>query len=277
MTVKELLAEVSALGFSEPLSLNVQTVSAINRAQRRMFSDRRITGEYSFSQLAKIPLRRISILRHNPGGNEQIALSGDALSVFAHGKGTLTVRTGTHEKTFDFNAKSTRISTLLDGSATVELGGSGANYYTDLVTYRGECEEDEIHDGSPTVKYSARALVSDFHSFVGAPTDGEGQPLVGASLLTDTLRVPYNYEGSICFCYLRAPSEITVADFERRINIPEDCKEALALLVASYVYLGCDAALAEKYSELYREAVAKAPSPCRVSYGSAYRDTNGWA
>lgn len=278
MTVKELLAEVCALGFGEAVYLNVQTASAINRSLRRIFSDRKITREHSFEVYGKIPASRISHILHKAGECESRTVNGDAFSITAHGNGTLTVVQNGTEELIGFRGKSTRITRRLSGSATLLFGGDEANYYTDLVTFKGELSiSDGIHDGSPEIKYSAKDMLPDFHSFVGTPTNGEGTPLLRIRLVGDSILVPYDYSGRISFLYLSAPAEITVADEDAELDIPEECKEALPLLVASYVYLGCDPHLAEKYSELYREAVTRAPEPRGISYRSSYRITDGWA
>ena len=278
MTVKELLSEVSALGFGTELGSSLVFISALNRSLRRLFGERRVMGEHSFYATSKSPVTYYSHLSHVGGKRERFPISGDAFSVYAHGCGTLTVFINGKESIFGFDGQSVRIVGMLGGSGEIELSGAGSSYLTDLVSYSDVASPaEQIHDGSPIVKYRARDMVCDFHSFLGVPTDKEGMPIPGVGTVGDTVYVPMDHTGRIFFRYLRAPIPVTGADMDRELELPPDCEEALALLVASYVYLESDKALAEKYGEQYREAMSRAPMPAAISYGTAYRDTNGWA
>jgi len=278
VTVKELISEVTALGFCDPLSINFATVSAINRAQRQIFIDRRVMGVHTFSVYPKIPVCRIPFIQCKAGDVTRRTVSGEVFSLVAHGTGTVKVITAEGEKLFDHSGKAVRIVGKLCGCGTIELRGNEGAYYTSLVTYdQPSSAESDIHDGSLSVKYSAHDLVSDFHSFVGQPKSDTGYPLSEISIVGSTLIVPYNYSGDISFKYLRAPREVSVVDEEDELDIPEDCKGAIALLVAYYVFLGSDPTLAEKYRELYREAMNRAPVPPEKFYGTGYRNTDGWA
>ena len=278
MTVKELLSEVSALGFGAELGSSLAFISALNRSLRRLFGERRVSGEHSFYAVAKTPITYYSHLAHTGGKQERFPIIGDAFSVYAHGTGTLTVFANGKESIFGFDGENVRIVGMLWGSGEIEISGTSSCYLTDLVSYNGIASpSDPIHDGSPSVKYRATDLVCDFHSFLGVPTDSHGMPIPGVGTVRDTIYVPSDHTGRICFRYLRAPIPVTGADMDRELELPPDCEEALALLVASYVHLESDKALAEKYGEQYREAMARAPKPDSISYGTLYRDTNGWA
>lgn len=278
MTAKELLTEVSSLGFGHELSANMSFICATNRSLRRIFGERQIMGEHTFFARSQKPLNRFSYLAHNGGEPEVLTVLGDVFSAFAHGNGYITVSAGDAEQVYSFNGSSVRIIGELYGKSTVKLCGTSKSYFTDFVTYEGiSAETDEIPDGSSTVKYSASDMVSDLHSLIGVPTDGSGHPLPQIGIVSNTLYVPSCYTGNISFRYLKKAPTVTGADLDDELDIPEDCKEALALLIASYVYLDKDPKLAEHYGELYREAMSRSPKPTPITYSSGYRDTNGWA
>ena len=277
MTANELLAEVSSLGFCSELSANVGFISALNRSLRRIFCERQVMGEHTFFAYERKPVTYRSHLCHRGGAEESVSLLGEVFSVYAHGSGYITVSDKNGEKIYSFGGTRVRIIGKICGDATLKLCGTESYYLTDLASYKEPLGENEIHDGSGTVKYCASKMVSDLHSIVGTPTDGLGTPLPEIAVIADILYVPADYTGKISFRYLKSPRVFTGADLDEEIDIPEDCFEALSLLVASYALLEVDPKLASHYGELYREAMARAPKPRGITYGLSYRDTNGWA
>lgn len=277
MTANELLLEIASLGFCSELSANAGFISALNRSLKRIFGERRVMCEHTFFAYERKPVTYRSHISHKGGAEETVSVRGGVFSVYAHGSGYITVLDDDGERIYGFDGTRVRIFGKIRGGGTVKLGGSSPYYLTDLVTYKEPCSDGEIHDGSPTVKYCASKMVPDLLSIVGTPTDGLGRPLSEIGVVSDTLFVPADYTGRISFLYLKNPRTFTGADLDEEIGAPEDCKEALALLVASYLLLDTDPKLASHYGELYREAMARAPKPRGITYGIGYRDTSGWA
>ncbi len=279
MTAKELLAEVSALGFDAPLSSNVAFISALNRSLRRIYGERRVTGTHSFFAIGRVPVIRYPYLRHASNGNETYRVAGNVFSCYAYGNGTLYVYSEDNAPdAYSFNGDGVRLVGKLGKGAYIKLTGVYSCYYTDFACYDDVNEINEnIPDGSPTVKYDPRKLVGDFHSFIGSPTNDDGEPLHFIDCAGGILSVPAEYTGRISFRYLRLPPSVTSADMDLELELPEGCVEPLSLLVASYLYLDGDPKLAQHYADLYREAMERAPRPSGITYGYGYRDTNGWA
>jgi hypothetical protein len=278
VTAKELLAEVSALGFDAPLKADVAFITALNRSLSYIFKDRRYLGEHSFRALARQPVVRYPYVKFIGNSADALPLSGKVFSCYTHGSGSFTVKSDDRPPyTYSFYGETSRIIGELGTNSRLILSGYGTYYLTDLVTYDDVSKKtDLVPDGSPTLKINVSEKVPDFASFVGSPTNGSA-PIEGAGVMGSTLYLPSTYTGTVCFRYRRKPPKVTSADMEVELDLPEDCDELLGLLVASFLYLDTNPELAERYSKLYKEAAERAPLTDKIVYSNEYLVKDGWA
>lgn len=281
MTLRELLGELSALGFDGEIGLTPHVIHSLNRSLRRIFADRQITGEYSFLADGERPILRLPVLTHGCGRTEELPLSGAVYSFFVTGRGSFTLLSsvGVYRKeSFDTEGKR-YFGTLPDGGAILRLEGEYSFSVYRIVTYgmaRG-VEGEEIPDGSPTRVLKMRDAVPDFLAFCDQAHDGVGRVLTGVTLRDGTVSYPESYTGEITVRYRRLPPYISGAELDTELPLREDCLTVLPLLWASYVLIDESPELAEYYERLYKEYTERDRGFADRSYNSGYRDTNGWA
>ena len=119
--------------------------------------------------------------------------------------------------------------------------------------------------------------VSDFLSFSRLPEDGEGRLISDAKISGGRLILPADFEGEIKIYYNRRPKDITSADENERIDVPEEIAHLPALLTASYLWLEDEPERASYYLGLYRDGMAKAKQLTRPTVVVPFNDVLGWA
>lgn len=279
MTLKELVREVSALGFDGSIAVDNLLITSLNRSLWQIYSERSVTGRITLSVTGSTPLTRLPRLEHKMGESLALSLIGRAYSFYVSGMGEFTVRDGANVKKREFSGTRVRFSGFLDNEGSITFGGEYAYSVTDLVTY-GEVRSpyaDDIPDGSAEVYISLRDAVPDFLSFIGRPTDHNGDELEDVRLEDGYIIVKSSYSGQINLTYRRSPLPVTEEDGENEIDIPKEYSMLLSPLVASYVYLDSDPEKAQYYREVYR-----AMSESERTYGGTrstakYIITDGWA
>ena len=279
MTAKELLAEVSSLGFDAPLKADVAFITALNRSLCYIFKDRRYIGEHSFVTVARVPAVRYPYVRSVSQKAKSLPVRGNVFSCYTHGKGSFAVESDSRPRQiYSFLGETSRIVGELGRNARIILSGDFSYYLTDLVSYDDIVRSlDDVPDGSPTLKLDVCKTVDDFGTFFGSPTNEDGVPIEGAGGMGSILYLPATYTGRVCFKYRKKPPTVTSADMDVELDLPEECAELLGLLVASFLYLDSSPALAEHYLKLYKEAVERAPLPERIAYSRSYNVKDGWA
>ena len=61
MTLRELIGEVSALGFDGALVADTAFITSLNRSVRQIYGERKITDEYSFLAVGERPVIRSEV------------------------------------------------------------------------------------------------------------------------------------------------------------------------------------------------------------------------
>lgn len=280
MTLRELIGDVSSLGFGERLTADNIFITALNRSLRQIYGERKITDEYSFLAVGEQPLLRVPVLKHSCGERETLPLVGRVYSFYVSGTGSFTISgKGGHVRTENFSSQRMRYFGRMPEGATVTFFGELSFTVYSLVTYsnyRGDGSED-IPDGNTIKRRKMQSEVVNFLSFSGPATDADGKILDEVKLDGGFIYYPEDYTGQIRVRYTCSPRPVTEEDMDKEIDVPVSHSAYLALLVASYIYLDTDVTLAEHYGRLYRECTDRERAHESVSVGSYRYDTNGWA
>ncbi|MBO5907172.1 MAG: hypothetical protein J6Q85_03365 [Clostridia bacterium] len=279
MILRDLISEVSSLGFDGVVECDTLFLTALRRSLYKIFTDKKITSEIVLHKSKE----RISdfrpILRYNGEDEISLPLRGRAVSFYTSGKGTYTIIHGSRSDSYGFLGSSSRHAHRLNSTdGKIVFSGSGAytvsSFSVFLDAYSSDCD---IPDGKRRQKYDIRAQREDFFSFASFPTDDEGRPLEAVTLGSGCIYVDAEYEGDIYIRYTKLPRVTMEDSLDSEVDIPREYEHLLAVLVASHVFVDSNSALAEHYGELYSSMANEIlPEP---SYGrrSPYNDTNGWA
>ena len=279
MTVKELLSEVSALGYDGALECDEAFLCALERSKRQLFAQRCVTGVLVIPSRVCKPLGRVPIYRHPSGERAIFPLTGVCYSFFVSGEGRYTVVDGDNKVTRSFNAVRERHKGFLSSGGSIVFEGKYAFTVTDLVSFGSRFSDnvEDIPDGGRKRLLDMTEFVGDFHSFVNYPTDSSGKRITDAVLDGSRISIPTDFEKDVYIVYKRTPKRNFAEAPDAQIDIPAGCEHLLALLVASYVYVDSYPELAELYGKRYKEA-AEEENKSRVSVpDTSYRDTDGWA
>jgi hypothetical protein len=278
MTLKELMLEVSALGFDSSSESEHTVLLAANRALRELFLTAGALGSFSFYARKSAPDTFIKEITFRGGEKITLPLSGRAFSMTVSGKGRYSVTDSVGKSSEGFDTHGALIRGFLHGDATLTLEGECSFIVSGLATY-SEVYSDSIEDipsGEGVRIYNLRELIRDFHSPTALPTDSDGREIRGSSIADGRLTLPAEYSGTVRLIYRRLPRKISSED-DSDIDLSEEYSHLLPLLVASYVWLDREPELAAHYRERYTEEAKRLKSESRLSLGSLYNNTNRWA
>lgn len=279
MNLKELTKEVLALGFDEGGEVTDAFYSCANRALRLIYT------EYPSERMQKSyiakprPTSTVALLRHSGGEENKIAVNGRALSFTVSGEGEALLRDGSGERSLKFNSPYQKVRELIDGKGEIIFKGDFCYTVSDFAVF-SELSGSRTED-IPILSEERAVLMddmtSDFLSFSRLPEDASGNLISEAKISGGTLILPASFEGEIRIYYNRRPKEITGADEDERIDVPEEIAHLTALLTASYLWLEDEPERASYYLGLYREAMARVKALTGPTRGAAFTDVLRWA
>ena len=279
MTVREVLSEVSALGYDGELECDEAFLSALERSKRRLFAERGVSATVVIPPYAVPPLSCIPLYRHPSGERAIFPLSGVSYSFYVSGIGSYTVLDGSSRTTREFNTVRERCAGYLSEDGSIIFEGRYAFTVTDLVCYGSAFGDSisDIPDGTAVRRLDLRTLVPDFHSFATPAKDSFGRVIQGVRLEEVYALIPSDITEDVYVTYYRTPKKSYLEMPDAEVDLPAGCEHLLALLVASYVYVDSYPDKAQLYGEMYREASSEEKNRrVRIS-DTVYRDTNGWA
>lgn len=137
--------------------------------------------------------------------------------------------------------------------------------------------QESADTGEYYVRYDLKENDERFLAFAKIPADERGNPIPGARTLTSLALIPKSYKGYVVFEYKRSAEMVSYSDTERELDVPKECEHLVGLLVAAFLLLDGNEALADYYMNLYREGIAAVKVYNRERLGFDYLDTTGWA
>ena len=278
MTLRELQAEVSALGFDGTVECDALFMTSANRAQGLIFNECCVTADATILAVHPPISKHVDVLIHRGGYDDALPVSGRAYSMYATGSGRIIVSGAGGERIVDFSGEKLHLRGFLSGDGTLTFTGESGYVISSLNVY-GEIfgtEEGDIPDGGALRFYDVRSKIEDFVSFAGPVRDANGSIISNVRLEDGRLVINGEHEGLINIRYRRSPRPIS-GGLDSKVDIPREYESYLAILTASFIFLDYDEEKAKYYMELYREFRSQRRDAPYTGGTAEYRDVNGWA
>ena len=276
MTLNDLRKEVAALGFEYDLSADEGFLGAARRALVTIYNEKEICDTLKIIREPIYPIERIERIAHKAGETVRISAKGVTYSFKVSGDGEFSTYCGLDRSSYSFSGGYSELCGFLLPDTYFEFSGDFDYTVYDLCFYDGVYSEG-IPIFSKEATYKISEIAEDFLGFSSLPTDEYGNEIKGARILDDRLIIPYDYSGTVCLRYRKAPPRISLDSPSEKIPIPKDVEHLPALLTASYIWLDDDAEKAAHYLSLYREGMAAAKVYGARSSSPSYEDVLRWA
>ena len=278
MRLKELLEEVSALGFESEPELTDSFIFSANRALRYIFNE--LVGDHSkmlYFEKPESSLYLNSLLREE--GSEIIFVAvGNAMSFKHLGSGVIEFNGRNTKKTLSFSGTGS-VRTFIENGTKVKFVGDAEYKINDLNVWKGLYESDEkaipLHNEKTAISLSEK--IEGFMTVTRAPEDKNGVPIDGVTVRNDILFLPYGFSGEVNISYKRLPTTLTVDDIDSPVDIPAKYEHLLAMLTAAFVWLDEDPEKSDYYMRLYREEAASVRTRISSRIGEAFYEVTGWS
>ena len=307
MTYKDLTRDVISLCRQSEIGSRRLMVNSVNRALRDLYTRRRIIGKmklYAFGLTPSLYRKQIYV---KGGSSVKLPLVGKAYSMRLCGEGVYRIEDGTKTEIVQFNTdgETKQVRGLINSGGSIYFYGNASFLVFDMAVYSEIFSNllTSLPEGGQSQIFNIRLAKSDFLSFVGPPTDGDGRIISGYRLYDGRLELPASYRGEVNLSYLALPPTVVIendefTEAEQRqaaeekgesyqppeedldlilVDIPEEYTHAVALLAAYYYLNGENPTLAESFKAEY-ERTLTALSKC--GYGeldSSYHLEIGWA
>lgn len=136
--------------------------------------------------------------------------------------------------------------------------------------------DEDVTDESHR-RYDLKKSDERFLAFLSPPRCDQSSPIQGAFTFGTEIFIPKGYTGYVFIEYKRSPEIISYSTADTELDVAKECEHLVGLLVAAYLLLDGNEALADYYMNLYREGIAEVKLYNRRAYNAEYTDTTGWA
>lgn len=279
MTLNELKSDVAALGFESAVEDSTAFVASVNRALGLIYMDRPVSKTIIVHfDSPKISFKK-EFIEHHSGEVITFPLNGKSVSFRTTGEGECTIREGSSGGSYTaFATKNQLTKKRLRQNGSITF--SGDYYYTvsNLAVFDDLTSQNQLDilEYTPRKEALPTDYCKDFRAFAGPPRTADGRVVEEAELRDGRISVPFEYVGDVYLTYYRTPSKVTNPDLNVVIDVTEECAPLLPLLTASFLWLDDDAAKAQYYMTLYRDAIANIKRFSTVRLEGEY-GSNGWA
>lgn len=278
MTLNELQKDVAALGFEGEIAMDELFIGAVNRSLKQIYIERGKEKIMHFN--CQRPKSYTVSKRFTHSGFESEIYKGScrAFSFRSYGKGEMILNDGFGERRYSFDGQNVLTRDFVKGDATFTFIGDFCYTVYNLTLY-SEISSDRVSDISDNFsgyEFNGKEYDKSFLAFTSYPRDEMGYVILNATIDGEYLRISSDYEGIAKISYKYAPSQITLDDAEKTVEVPKECEHLLPLLVASYVWLDDDSVKSQYYLNMFREGMGAVKYYNRESIANEYR-TNGWA
>lgn len=278
MTLNELKNDVATLGFENYVENEECFIASVNRALNLLYVDRPVSKTMIISFSApKISFKK-NFTEHRSGENITFPVNGHAISFRSNGEGECIITDKTGSSLIYLSKKNQLTKSILHSAGSVTFKGD--YYYTvsnlavfDDMISRGAAD---IPEYTPRREIEPSDYSDDFRAFCGLPCDADGNPIHEAILRDGRISMPFEFTGDLYLTYYRLPKKVTAEDANTKIDVSDECAALLPLLTASFMWLDDDAAKAQYYMSLYRDAIANIKRFSTIRINTEYQ-TNGWA
>lgn len=281
MTLESLKNDVTLLGSEEVIANHNLFVFSLNRALRRLYSDRTVLKTVKLATGEIHPVTYYKKITCINGEKLELPIVPGAYSMRIHGDCRYMISDGEATKVYSITSKNEAqmVKGFVSYGGKITFWGSFTFTIYDFATYDQIYSElvEDIPDQDPTRVFDLRSLYGDFMSFVSSPTDEYGNPLKVYKLQDGKLEIDSDYIGEIIITYRRLPIEVHILEENPTIDVADEYTHMLTLLVAHYYYYMSKADLSEDFLRQYEETLTRLNANTYPQLDAKYIDTNGWA
>ena len=304
MRVSELYKQVAQLGFEDSLEDDSRFYYAANRALLQVSALRPAVSAYVINHKPMVNLVKPDTFSPIERYDDLSFEATDAKAFYfeADGNGILLVEMYDSESGSWVTIGSLEFSSARrfipykgfikkDGvfaKGLVRLRFIGEYLYSvkNVALYRHiySASEEDIPAYEPYTRYDISALVPDFLSLNSPPiSEDENYERLNQNYDVEggkVILLPYSSEGCFKVLYRRKPAEIeyigSASEDETVIDLDEELCSLLPILIASYIWVEDEPAMAEYYLTLYRERAMDIERRTKDATPVTIRNTNGW-
>ena len=280
MTYEELSAQVALLGSIENDPADPLLLNSVNLALRELYTGRVITRTVRLIARGLTPVLYHRQVNCANGGPFQVDIPGYAYSfriqgncqmmtIYPEGSTLTSISTGREAKT---------VKALATPETTLRFFGTYSFSIYDFSVYDERLSDDpsDIPEPGGTVIYDLHSLYGDYMSFYSPATDGAGERLTNCILRDGVVEIDSSYNGEIVLTYRRLPN-LATGDTTEEIDVPDEYLHLFPLLVASYMLLDGNDAMAKYYRSLYEDNAEIMDEGSYRAIDTVYKITDGWA
>ena len=278
MTLNELKNDVAMLGFENDVENRDCFIASVNRALNLLYVDRPVSKTMTISFASpKVSFIR-PFIEHRSGETISFPISGRSISFRTKGEGECIISDVSGSSIVFFTMDNQLTKRILKSDGTVTFRGDFYYNVINLAVFDDVLGSGtaEIPEYTPRRELSPIEYCDDFRSFAGLPCNDKGEPINEAILRDGRISMPYEFCGNLYLTYYRLPKRVTGDDGNVKIDVSDECAVLLPLLTASFLWLDDDAAKAQYYMSLYRDAIVNIKRFSTMQINTEYR-VNGWA
>lgn len=279
MTLNDIKAEVTALGFESEIENDTVFLTALRRALNIVYTERGVHKSVTIICNPVIPKELHEKIAHRGNDAQCFPINGIAYSFSVCGKGSFTVSDALGDIEYRFDTPLAYFRGFVSENAKITFSGEFCYTVYNLSVF--ECLPGDTEESIPyyreRVEYRISDYAPDFLSLAELPTDRRAERIECAELCGDTLILPYSFSGEVNLKYRSAPPTISNEDADKEIAIPREFLHLVSLLTASYVWLDDDVEKSQYYYSLYRDGIAGVKLYGTRCLNTEYKDVLRWA
>ncbi len=278
MTLNELKKQVAALGFESFIEDEDVFISSANRALNMIYTDRPV----SKNAIISVGGPRLSVsydfIEHKAGDVITLNVCGQSMSFYSTGVGECLVSDSSGTSIVPLLSKRQMTKKIFNGEARITFRGSYYFTISNFAVFEDLISEKvvDVPEYTPRREIEPTDYCKDFRALAEQPTDSKGNIINTAVIKDGRISLPFAYRGDVYLTYYRTPVTVTGSSENEFIDVSPECEPLLPLLTASFMWLDDDAAKAQYYMSLYRDAIANIRRYSSVSMDTKYH-VNGWA
>ena len=278
MTLQDIKNEVAALGFEADVPIDNAFIFSLRRALGTAYSERGVHKTLRLYQRTQKPDFLAEKTIHNAGEELTFSFKDGAYFFRASGCGSFTLIDKSGSRRTDFNSVRSTHKGFICGEGTISFTGDFCYTVYDMCHFKElfSDNKDNIFFGK-FKEYALKDYAPDFLGVCDEIRDGNDKVIKDASVCTDTLLIPYEYEGEVTLTYRCAPPRITPDVTDLELDIDPELSHLIPLLAASYIWLDDDAEKAQYYMTLYRNGMASLKMYSTRCLDSRYENVTRWA
>ena len=278
MTLNDIKKEVAHLGFESESAVDGSIESAVRRALSTIYTEHGTRALGRIYQNLPTPKRHVPMIVHTESIDEVIAVEGGTYAFTVCGTGRFEVRDENGTRTESFDTQMGYTYGRVHGEGEIRFLGEFRYTVYDLSIFSEVfAAGDKPPKFGQACEYDLGNIFPDFLCAITSPTDGKGKKIVGATVSSGVMYIPYGYIGEVVVEYRKCAPEVSINAPDAQIDIPAELASLVPLLAAAYVWLDDDAEKAQYYMSLYKEAISAVKYYGKEISDGTYYDVNGWA